>query len=391
MKIAWKKNVTFNSKEDITLIEYEGKKRKDKKSKKRANNIKDEEDKMTQSLPPHSARKHFISIPGWMTLRRKKKKVMGEENMKNPNVKDAKDSITDNNNVVSANDQHGLIINTDDYETEGDWIKVEKMTTSVTRQSSLPSSATEVDESAQSSRQSRLYSESLVVRREKKSKDFGVHKETRVISATSERSSGSFSELSSDIRQKIDNWRTNSLRSGKGSPKVVISSPLEVDVSEGNPLQKDLHCQIDQSAQIRLQEVYQYLGQDGGRDGQGPPPPLPPKPISFHIKQLEKLLSGKINPGPLDPERKEAALIRLGSLKVLQNMDFEGGLGDKEEEAIYDLPRILEDIYDDKSVNFTIIQNNKRLEQEATYGRCWEDSVSGLSLSSSSVASIGVP
>ena len=66
-------------------------------------------------------------------------------------------------------------------------------------------------------------------------------------------------------------------------------------------------------------------------------PILPQKPLNFQIKQLEKLLSGEINPPKVYNDKSEVMLL-LDSLRVMQRIKEVSCKGNHQE-PVYDVPR----------------------------------------------------
>ena len=119
-------------------------------------------------------------------------------------------------------------------------------------------------------------------------------KRVRLSSISSTNSRESASSVSSGMKEKILKWKRESTKSQK---TFVISNPLELTAQSivgENKEGSNVNEEIDKIAHERLKR---YKSVDSGSELPDieSQPAIPKKPLKFHIKQLEKLLSGDIN------------------------------------------------------------------------------------------------
>jgi len=166
----------------------------------------------------------------------------------------------------------------------------------------------------------------------------GYMKRVRLSSMSSNNSRDSSTSVSSGMKEKIFKWKRDSAKSPKN---IYISNPLGVrdaQMEQGVDLVEfsDVNEQIDKIANDRLSS-YNSIDRSRSRSSKEETPILPKKPVNFQIKQLEKLLSGQINP-PTAPRDKSEVMLLLDSLRVMQRIQ-QVSCQDDQEDPVYDVPR----------------------------------------------------
>jgi len=137
---------------------------------------------------------------------------------------------------------------------------------------------------------------------------------------------------SSGVKDRIFYWKRSSSRSLKS---VTISNPLcKDDMSNTETVPNDINSQIDKIANERLEAVYKY--RQSADNDMRIPCEIPKKPIKFHMKQLEKMLNGFLQPPPRQNSMTEVQL-RLDSMLVMQSLSC-----GPRASALYDVPRIIQ-------------------------------------------------
>lgn len=166
----------------------------------------------------------------------------------------------------------------------------------------------------------------------------GYMKRVRLSSMSSTNSKDSSTSLSSGMKEKMFKWKRESAKSPKN---IYISNPLgvrdeqmnqEVDLAEFSAVNE----QIDKIAHDRLSN-YNSIDRSRIRSTKEKAPILPKKPVSFQIKQLEKLLAGHINPSTAPRDKSEVMLL-LDSLRVMERIQ-QVSCQDTHEDPVYDVPR----------------------------------------------------
>lgn len=159
-------------------------------------------------------------------------------------------------------------------------------------------------------------------------------KRERRTSLTSTNSRDSLGSMnSSGMKDRIFYWKRSSSRSLKS---VTISNPMTTeDQQKEGTTTNDINSQIDQIANDRLEAVFK-LNKSLCEDDKNPCG-IPNKPLKFHMKQLEKLLTGCLNP-PNQNCMSEIQL-RLDSMLVMLSLSCEtvAPPGD-----LYNVPRLIQ-------------------------------------------------
>jgi len=138
------------------------------------------------------------------------------------------------------------------------------------------------------------------------------------------------------MKEKILKWKRESTKSQK---TFVISNPLELTAQSivgENKEGSNVNEEIDKIAHERLKR---YKSVDPGSEHPDiqSQPAIPKKPLKFHIKQLEKLLSGDINP-PKKVEDTSDVMLLLDSLRVMESLQSVSWQ-EPQNEPVYDVPK----------------------------------------------------
>ena len=139
---------------------------------------------------------------------------------------------------------------------------------------------------------------------------------------------------SSFVIDRIFHWRKSSSKACKDS--ISISGLEELtDTTDETASAVDNDKQIDSLA-ARSLSVYNSVSADCSSTAEKK---LPLKPLKFHIKQLESILSGSLSP-PHQGDQMEVQL-KLDSLRVMQSLEMMNKSKEYQSQIIYDFPRYL--------------------------------------------------
>ena len=142
---------------------------------------------------------------------------------------------------------------------------------------------------------------------------------------------------SSFVIDRIFHWRKSSSKPCKDSISISGLDQLTDNTTDeaATATALDNDKQIDCLA-ARSLSVYNSVSLDCSQTAGLK---LPLKPLKFHIKQLESILSGSLSP-PHQGEQMEVQL-KLDSLRVMQSLEMMNKSKEFQSQIIYDFPRYL--------------------------------------------------
>eukprot|EP00092_Neocalanus_flemingeri_P012868 GFUD01013864.1.p1 GENE.GFUD01013864.1~~GFUD01013864.1.p1 ORF type:complete len:616 (+),score=168.02 GFUD01013864.1:45-1892(+) len=335
-------HVTFNSTEDVSLIEIESrdgrkKLKKEKKMAKNKNETKDDMENDTTSFEQNSKIYKF----GWFSLRKRKKNSSPKKNKVNSNISANLDTnmnvkrpeIVKMENKTLETMYTGISGQIQDSKLNEIQLNVSETTKQNSESTSVrPRFLTD----SQIQMKSEVFSSQQLIATD--TADSPAHiKRNRLNSVSSTNSRDSASSIPSGMKEKILNWKRESSKSPK---TLFISNPLELEVKQTPELSlsSGVNEQIDKIAQERL-TTYKVntIDKEDEKAEEDEPPKLPKKPLKFQISQLERLLNGNINP-PNVPADKSEVILLLDSLRVMQSLQAVS-CQDQAPCPLYDVPR----------------------------------------------------
>eukprot|EP00092_Neocalanus_flemingeri_P008936 GFUD01009613.1.p1 GENE.GFUD01009613.1~~GFUD01009613.1.p1 ORF type:complete len:614 (+),score=165.87 GFUD01009613.1:43-1884(+) len=333
-------HVTFNSTEDVSLIEIESRdgRKKLKKEKKKANKKNETKDDMENDSKSVQG-KPKINKFGWFSLRRRKKNPSPNKNDINISTNlDTKMNVKRPEIVKIENETLETMHTGISGQTQDS--KVNEIQLSVSETTKENSELTAIRPRLLTDLQIQIKSEEFSSQ-QLISTDVGnspAHtKRTRLNSVSSTNSRDSASSIPSGMKEKILNWKRESSKSPK---TLFISNPLELEAKQTPELSlsSGVNEQIDKIAQERL-TTYKVntIDKEDEKAEEDEPPKLPKKPLKFQISQLERLLNGNINP-PNVPADKSEVILLLDSLRVMQSLQAVS-CQDQAPCPLYDVPR----------------------------------------------------
>ena len=192
-----------------------------------------------------------------------------------------------------------------------------------------------VDKTTSLSSQSRQKTSSDVAQQGRKSCDVSRRKTTTSEDRESISSITSFS--SSFVIDRIFHWRKSSSKSCKDSISIsggTLEEYHNANTAEETALDNDkqIDCRAARSLSA-YNSVSLGCSSTAGKK-------LPLKPLRFHIKQLESVLSGALCPPPHLGEKMEVQL-KLDSLRVMRSLEMMNKSEEFQSQIIYDFPRYL--------------------------------------------------